>query len=320
MQGSKSNSAKTPSDKVLPVKWLIYGHRGWIGCQVVELLSKDPSNILCLPETRIDNVEEIKKDLDCFQPDRVISLTGRTHGPGYGTIDYLEQKGKLTENIRDNLYGPIVLATICRERNIHYTYLGTGCIFTYDEEHPMDFEQMSIDQDRTKMLFDETALPNYFDSSYSAVKGFTDRLMHLYDDSCLNIRIRMPITSHDNPRNFISKIIRYQKVISIPNSMTVLDELLPAMLRLSQERVTGTVNLCNPGVISHNEILDLYREYVDPKFTYQNFSAEELLKVTACGRSNNALSTEKLETLVSRYDLKVSPIKEAVVEALKCWH
>ena len=75
--------------------------------------------------------------------------------------------------------------------------------------------------------------PNFFGSSYSTVKGYTDRLMHeLYDDSVLNVRIRMPITSEVNSRNFITKITNYKRVCSIPNSMTVLDNLLPVMIRL----------------------------------------------------------------------------------------
>jgi len=66
----------------------------------------------------------------------------------------------------------------------------------------------------------------FFGSSYSIVKGFTDRLMKLYGDSALTVRIRMPITDEFNERNFITKITNYQKVCSIPNSMTVLNELL----------------------------------------------------------------------------------------------
>jgi hypothetical protein len=35
--------------------------------------------------------------------------------------------------------------------------------------------------------------------------------MHLYENSVLNLRIRMPITGEENPRNFITKIINYKK-------------------------------------------------------------------------------------------------------------
>ena len=133
----------------------------------------------------------------------------------------MEQEGKLVENIRDNLYSPLLLGFICKEKNIHLTYLGTGCIFKFDKTHPFGKEING---------FNESSKPNFFGSSYSIVKGFTDRLMHLLNDSVLNLRIRMPITGEKNPRNFITKITTYEKICSVPNSMTVLPELLPCVL------------------------------------------------------------------------------------------
>ena len=53
-------------------------------------------------------------------------------------------------------------------------------------------------------------------------------------------------------------------------------------------------NFTNPGVISHNECLNLYKKYIDPTYTYYNFSLEEQAKVIKSGRSNNELDTTKL--------------------------
>jgi hypothetical protein len=114
------------------------------------------------------------------------------------------------------------------KNNIHFTYLGTGCIFDYDNIH--------LFGDDTKG-FKEEELPNFFGSSYSIVKGYTDCLMQLlYKDSALNLRIRMPITDEVNERNFITKITNYKKVCSIPNSMSVLDELLPLLIEYALEK------------------------------------------------------------------------------------
>ena len=209
----------------------------------------------------------------------------------------------MTENIRDNLYSPLLLAHICKEKQIHYTYLGTGCIFKYDENHPFGQE---------KDGFIEDELPNFFGSSYSIVKGFTDRLFHLYKDSVLNLRIRMPITGEENPRNFITKIATYDKVCSVPNSMTVLPELLPKVLNMMKNNITGTINLTNPGLISHNEILEMYKEIVDPSFKWKNFSQEEQRKILVADRSNNYLDTSVLENLYP--DIK--NIKESVKDCL----
>ena len=288
------------------MKVLVYGSKGWIGQQFVNLLiSKDIEFIQ--GNCRVNSIEDVKEELYKINPSHVVSFIGRTHGKigdkVYTTIDYLEQEGKLLENVRDNLFSPIILADLCSKNKIHYTYLGTGCIFKFDEEHPFGEEING---------FTESSLPNFFGSSYSIVKGFTDQLMSLYKDSVLNLRIRMPITGEKNGRNFITKIVNYEKVCSVPNSMTVLPELLPFVIDMMENGVTGTVNLTNPGLISHNEILEMYKEIVDPSFTWKNFSQEEQRAILAADRSNNFLETIKLENLFP----EIKHIKDSVRECL----
>ena len=288
------------------MKYLIYGHNGWIGSQLINLLDSLNFNYV-KGITRLENKEELEEEIKKIVPTHVISFTGRTHGSigdkHYTTIDYLEQKGKIYENVRDNLFGPIVLANLSKKYNFHLTYLGTGCIFEFDSNHPFGEEING---------FTENSKPNFFGSGYSVVKGFTDELMHMYDDSVLNIRIRMPITSDKSNRNFINKILNYKKICSVPNSMTVLPELLPLVLDMTNKKITGTINLSNPGLISHNEILEMYREIINNDFKWENFSIEEQTEILDAGRSNNYLDTTRLETLYPN----VKNIKDSVREIL----
>lgn len=298
---------------------LIYGHRGWIGEQVVELLKTEVSKII-LGQARGDNVEDLRKEIRLERPTHIMAFIGRTHGKigdkEYKTIDYLEQPGKLVENVRDNLFSPLLLAILCQLQGIHFTYMGTGCIFEYDDNHgyppPSDDDPNVFDSEKV-VGFTEEDLPNFFGSSYSTVKGFTDRLMHLYEDTVLNVRIRMPITGMVHGRNFITKIVNYEKVCSVPNSMTVLPVLLPLMIDMALKKKTGTINLVNPGLISHNEILSLYKEIINPAFTWKNFNLEEQARILAAGRSNNLLDTSKL---VEMYP-QVPSIREGVIQCLK---
>jgi 3,5-epimerase/4-reductase len=294
------------------MKVLVYGSQGWIGKQFVKLLSN--KNVEFVEgKSRVDCIEDVEKELDSFNPSHVISFIGRTHGKIngkiYTTIDYLEQEGKLVENIRDNLFSPIILADLCTKKKIHYTYLGTGCIFKYDDNHPFG---------KPEKGFTESSLPNFFGSSYSIVKGFTDQLMSLYKDNVLNLRIRMPITGEENSRNFITKIVNYEKVCSVPNSMTVLPELLPFVIDMMEKKITGTVNLTNPGVISHNEILEMYKEIVDPSFTWTNFTQEEQRAILAADRSNNFLETKKIETFYPEIKNSKVSVKECLLEYKRC--
>jgi 3,5-epimerase/4-reductase len=279
--------------------FLIYGGNGWIGQKIVNILQDTVKEFVVSVE-RADNIKAVEEEILRVKPTNVLCLLGRTHGTHEGeyipTIDYLEKKGKIKENVRDNLFCPIALALLCQKHSVHLTYLGTGCIFTYRDD---------------KVIFTEDDEPNFFGSSYSVVKGYTDRLMHMFDN-VLNVRIRMPISSDKSPRNFIVKLLKYKKICSMQNSMTVLDELLPIMCDMAAKKEVGTINLTNPGTIEHSEILDMYREIVDPNFTYEVFTYEEQMKVIACDRSNNELDTSLLNR---KY--KVKNIKDSVENILK---
>ena len=264
-------------------KVLIYGSKGWIGQLFIKYLRENHPKIKIVEGAcRVDSEKILINEIETVKPTHIISFIGRTHGTidfqKIGTIDYLEYPGKLVENVRDNLFGPLTLANICCERDIHYTYLGTGCIFN---------------SNNISKTFSEDSLPNYFGSGYSVVKGFTDRLMKNYP--VLNLRIRMPIHSVKNDRNFITKITKYSKICSISNSMTVLDDFFPIFTDLMLKKKIGTYNCTNPGTISHNEILEEYRKIVDPKFEWENFTLEDQAKILKSDRSNNELETSKIE-------------------------
>jgi len=122
-----------------------------------------------------------------------------------------------------------------------------------------------------------------------------EELLKDYDNVC-TLRVRMPISSDlSNPRNFITKISRYNKVVNIPNSMTVLDELLPISIEMAKRNLRGIWNFTNPGAVSHNEILEMYRDYIDPNFKWANFTLEEQAKVIVAARSNNEMDASKLK-------------------------
>ena len=56
----------------------------------------------------------------------------------------------------------------------------------------------------------------------------------------------------------------------------------------------------------------MYKEIVDPLFTWKNFSQQEQRKILASERSNNFLDTSKLQNLFP----EVRNIKDAVKDCL----
>jgi dTDP-4-dehydrorhamnose reductase len=273
---------------------LIYGTRGWIGGLFTDYLKSQCVDFV-EGTARLEETESLETEIKSINPTHVCSFTGRTHGviesKIINSIDYLEYPGKLMENVRDNLFGPVILAKLAEKYGFHYTYLGTGCIFNGDS-------------------FTEESLPNYFGSSYSIVKGFTDQLMHHFN--VLNLRIRMPISSVLHSRNFITKITKYSQICSIPNSMTVLDDFFPIFLDMMLKKKTGTYNCTNPGTISHNEILEEYKRVVDPTLVWENITLEQQKRMLLSDRSNNELDTTKL---TSEYN--VPTIKESVFNIIQ---
>lgn len=278
----------------------IIGYKGWIGSMYLKLFEE--RGIKYYFSDYRGESEQVKKDILDKGVSHVLCCMGRTHGRrdgvNYTTIDYLQSHDVLNQNVNDNLFVPVSLALFCDSHNIHFTYMGTGCIYTYDNEHMID-----------GIGFTEEDEPNFFGSNYSVVKGHTNNLMKY--TNALTLRIRMPITSCLSPRNFISKITTYEKICSIKNSMSVLPELLPLSLTMMNNKDTGIYNFTNPGSISHNEILEMYRDIVDPGFTWKNFSLDEQDKVLSSKRSNNLMDTNKL---TSKY--QVDDINTAVNKVL----
>jgi 3,5-epimerase/4-reductase len=100
----------------------------------------------------------------------------------------------------------------------------------------------------------------------------------------------------------------------MPNSMTVLEDMFPVIMQMMIKNTTGTFNLVNKGVITHNEILEMYKEHIDPSFVWKNFSVEEQNTVLLSKRSNTQLSNDKLYSLYPDIpDIKTS-VEKCVIQ------
>ncbi|KAK6132075.1 hypothetical protein DH2020_034177 [Rehmannia glutinosa] len=273
-------TVKTSSTPQKPAfKFLIYGRTGWIGGLLGKLCEKQG-----IPyeygKGRLQDRASLLADLVAVKPTHVFNAAGVTGRPN---VDWCESHK--TETIRTNVAGTLTLADVCREHGLLMMNFATGCIFEYDAAHP----------EGSGIGFKEEDTPNFIGSFYSKTKAMVEELLKEYDNVC-TLRVRMPISSDlSNPRNFITKISRYNKVVNIPNSMTILDELLPISIEMAKRNLRGIWNFTNPGVVSHNEILEMYKEYIDSDFKWTNFNLEEQAKVIIAPRSNNELDASKLK-------------------------
>ena len=111
------------------MKFLVYGCQGWIGSKVYNHLKENNYEVV-EGNSRVNNVKHLEAEIQEVQPTHVLSLIGRTHGTYegqyIGTIDYLEKPGKLVENVRDNLFGPMVLGFLSKKSSIEKGFLTTS--------------------------------------------------------------------------------------------------------------------------------------------------------------------------------------------------
>jgi len=263
------------------MSFLVFGgEKGWIGQQIVALLKEQGKEVRAA-KSRLENRQDIIKEIEEYKPKYILNCAGVTGRPN---VDWCEDHKQ--ETIRSNVVGTLTLCDVAFQHNIRVTNFATGCIFEYDDKHPM----------HSGIGFLEEDVPNFTASFYSLTKGLVEKLLQFYPN-VLTLRVRMPISDDLSPRSFITKISKYEKVVNIPNSMTVLYDLLPVSIDMTEKELTGIYNFTNPGVISHNEILDLYKKYINPNFTYKNFSLEDQAKILKAGRSNNELDSSKLSKL-----------------------
>lgn len=148
-------------------------------------------------------------------------------------------------------------------------------------------------------------------ASYGVATNSRSSQVMKHYTNCLILRLRMPVSDDLHPRNFVTKIAKYDRVVDIPNSNTILHDLLPASILLAEHKETGVYNFTNPGAISHNEVLTLFRDIVRPGYSWKNFTLEEQAKVIKAGRSNCKLDTTKLVNKLKEYGYEVPEIHEA---------
>lgn len=293
-------------------RFLIWGGKGWVAGHLKELLEKQGKEVFSTT-VRMEDTAGVAQELDKVKPTHVLNAAGCTGRPN---VDWCEDNKEQT--VRSNVIGTLTLADQCAQRGIHCTIFATGCIYQYDEKHPMGGAG-----------FKEEDAPNFVGSFYSMTKGHVEpvsipgeassisecasdvrQILASYNN-VLILRLRMPVSDDLHPRNFVTKISKYDRVVDIPNSNTILHDLLPGSILLAEHNNTGVYNFTNPGAISHNEVLALFKEVVRPNYTWKNFSLEEQAKVIKAGRSNCKLDTTKLVSKLKEYNYEIPEVHDA---------
>jgi dTDP-4-dehydrorhamnose 3,5-epimerase-like enzyme/dTDP-4-dehydrorhamnose reductase len=208
---------------------VILGPNGYIG----KHLLKHIPNSMGL-DTRLENIEELKKYLKILKPKNVISAAGISGKP---TIDWCESHKD--ETIFTNVTCQLQLIHLCRGLGIHLTLIGSGAVYNGNK------------------LFTEEDEPTFKDTFYSRARVvLEDIIRSTYLQDVLYLRVLYPISGDGDPKCFMEKLkTRKSNIHDTKVTVTVLPSLLPKLHLLLDQKVTGILNFVNDDVISLSELL-----------------------------------------------------------------
>jgi 3,5-epimerase/4-reductase len=272
------------------MKILIFG-KGYIGTECALAWGEEA----VLSDVRVQSKEDALKEILAHKPDAVLNAAGVVGKPN---VDWCDDHQ--IESARGNTIVPILIADACQEAGVYLLHIGTGCIFYGPSHHEDkawredDFGNPEPVYTRTKMAADLvlSTLPNV---------GIA--------------RIRMPIHHKPGGPNLIDKLARYNKIIDVHNSVTIMEDMIYAFYELMRQKGQGIFHVTNPGIMHHRVLIDLYKEYVDPAKENEWIQESDLVAqgLATKSRSNNFLNSDRLEAL----GIKMRHIDEALRDTME---
>jgi dTDP-4-dehydrorhamnose reductase len=212
----------------------------------------------------------------------------------------------------DCLFGNAVLpgtvAAACADAGIPWGHVSSGCIYSGARADGSGFRE----DDTPNFTFRSPPC-----SFYSGTKALGEEVLagtpHLYV-----WRLRIPFNEVDSPRNYLTKLMRYDRLLDAANSISQLDEFVAATFACWEKRIPfGTYNVTNPGHVTTREVVDLIRRSgVSPKaFSFFTDEAEFMRTAAKTPRSNCVMDSTKLAAA----GITMTEVHEAITQALRTW-
>ena len=239
----------------------------------------------------IKSYKDAEKIIKKFKPGIIINCIGIT---GKNNVDDCESD--IDAVLLANSFIPVILAEACLRNNIKLVHISSGCIFNYDykKDRPLKEDSQSY----------------YFRLFYSRSKIYSERAIEKLarDYNILIVRLRIPLTNESHPKNLLNKLLKYNKVIDIPNSVTYIPDFIKAVKHLIRINARGLYNVVNKGSLRYPELMRAYQKY-SPGYKFKLVSVKSLRLV----RTDLILSVSKLE----KTGFKVRHIKSVLDECVK---
>ncbi|MFI5338157.1 MAG: sugar nucleotide-binding protein, partial [Opitutales bacterium] len=237
------------------------------------------------------------------KPDFLINAAGYTGKPNVDACELHK-----AECLFGNAVLPGRIAEACAAAGVPWGHVSSGCI--YNGARP------------DGSGFTETDTPNFSFRSppcsfYSGTKALGEEVLAGRPDVYL-WRLRIPFNEVDNPRNYLTKLLRYQTLLEATNAISQLDEFCAATLACWEQRIPfGTYNVTNPGRVTTHEIVALIRKtgISQKDFVFFRDESDFMSKAAKTPRSNCVLDSAKL----ARTGIRLTEVHDAVERDLRRW-
>jgi dTDP-4-dehydrorhamnose reductase len=283
----------------------LLGGSGYVGQAYQALLTRKGLPFRNLRRADLDytNGEVLRAALLRDKPEFLINAAGYTGKPN---VDACEL------HRHDCLFGngvlPGIIADACAAAKVPWGHVSSGCIYTGARPDGRGFT--------------ETDTPNFTFrtnncSFYSGTKALGEEVLAGKPDVYI-WRLRIPFDNIDNPRNYLTKLLRYNRLLEATNSISQLEEFCAATFACWEKRVPfGIYNVTNPGHVTTREVVDLIKQSGVSHKEFSFFSDEgEFMQVAAkTPRSNCIMDSSKLAGV----GIKMTEVREAVSRDLRRW-
>lgn len=238
--------------------------------------------------------------IDKYKPDVIVNAIGFCGVPNVDQCEIEKDRTYIANTVL-----PMLLATECKNHSIKMIHIGSGCI--YFGESPYSYHEKGWNKPTRDLGWREDNFANP-KSFYSKTKYATDLILGEMNH-VTTLRIRMPISSKNTPRNLINKLKNYQQIINIPNSITFMDDLIRCIDWFINEKFneSGIFHVTNPQPLTAVQIMQEYQKYIK-NHTFDIINEYQLDKLTNAKRSNCILDSTKLE----KTGFKMTPSVEAL--------
>jgi dTDP-4-dehydrorhamnose reductase len=216
--------------------------------------------------------DELKSFLGIFRPQLLINAAGYTGV----TIDDCERNKDAC--YLANVALPRNAGLICKELGISVIHISSGCIFT----GPGPFK--------------EDDKPNNLTPFYTRCKADAERELADTRAMAWVFRIRMPFNHLMHPRNWLTKLSTYDRILDGLNSVTFLDEFAMRSYQLVQKAEPGIYHAAYSTPVSTAAVARMLFDAGLRKKHVASFDPRDFISAGHVPRSEAILDCSKFES------------------------